>query len=101
MGLYECDEKKTGEVIKLLKELSDKYVPIKDEDVYEPVFFGGILTEVLICFVLFSGWKQLFKDILGALMMNLFGGIWKKGTFELMEKTLINDVMFHNVEQYH
>ena len=35
-------------------------------------------------------------------MMNLFGGIWKKGTFELMEKkTLINDVMFHNVEQYH
>ena len=51
---YECDEKKTGEVIKLLQELSDKYVPIKDEDVYEPVFFGGILTEVSFCFVLFS-----------------------------------------------
>ncbi|XP_078327741.1 uncharacterized protein LOC111126657 [Crassostrea virginica] len=41
LGLYECDEKKTVEVIKLLKELGDKYVPIKDEDVYEPVFFGG------------------------------------------------------------
>lgn len=41
LGLFDCDEKKTGDVIKLLKDLSGKYVPMKDDDVYEPVFFGG------------------------------------------------------------
>lgn len=41
LGLFDCDEKKTGDVIKLLKDLSEKYVPMKDDDVYEPVFFGG------------------------------------------------------------
>lgn len=40
LGLFDCDEKKTGDVIKLLKDLSEKYVPMKDDDVYEPVFFG-------------------------------------------------------------
>lgn len=41
LGLFDCDEKKTGDVIKLLKDLSEKCVPMKDDDVYEPVFFGG------------------------------------------------------------
>lgn len=41
LGLFDCDEKKTGDVIKLLKDLSEKYVPMKDDDVYEPVVFGG------------------------------------------------------------
>lgn len=41
LGLFDCDEKKTGDVIKLLKDLSEKYVPMKDDGVYEPVFFGG------------------------------------------------------------
>lgn len=41
LGLFDCDEKKTGDVIKLLKDLSERYVPMKDDDVYEPVFFGG------------------------------------------------------------
>lgn len=41
LGLFDCDEKKTGDVIKLLKDLSEKYVPMKDIYVYKPVFFGG------------------------------------------------------------
>lgn len=40
-GLFDCYEKKTGDVIKLLKDLSEKYVPIKDDYVYEPGFFGA------------------------------------------------------------
>ncbi|XP_063435141.1 uncharacterized protein LOC134716217 [Mytilus trossulus] len=41
LGIYDCNENKTQEVIQLLKELSDKYVPLKDGKIVEPVFFGG------------------------------------------------------------
>ncbi|XP_069109674.1 uncharacterized protein [Argopecten irradians] len=41
LGLSDCNENKTAEVIKLLKEFQTKYVPFKNEDILEPVFFGG------------------------------------------------------------
>lgn len=40
LGLYDCNETKTADVIKLLKELQQKYVPHSDE-ICEPVLFGG------------------------------------------------------------
>ncbi len=41
LGLFDCNEQKTQEVIKLLKDLSQKYVPVRDEAIVEEVFFGG------------------------------------------------------------
>ncbi|XP_021342789.1 uncharacterized protein LOC110443113 [Mizuhopecten yessoensis] len=41
LGLFDCNETKTTELIKLLKELQAKYVPCNDEQIVEPVFFGG------------------------------------------------------------
>ena len=41
LGLYDCDEKKTQDVIRLLKNLSEKYVPQLDGQIIEEVFFGG------------------------------------------------------------
>lgn len=40
LGLYDCNENKTQEMIQLLKKLSDLYVPCKDGEIVEPVFFG-------------------------------------------------------------
>ena len=48
LGLYDCDEKKTQDVIKLLKELTDKYVPKADGEIVEEVFFGG---KFLLCHI--------------------------------------------------
>ncbi|XP_061170260.1 uncharacterized protein LOC133179545 [Saccostrea echinata] len=41
LGLYDCNETKTADVIKLLKELQQKYVPHRDGEICEPVLFGG------------------------------------------------------------
>lgn len=41
LGLFDCNENKTQEIIQLMKTLSDLFVPIKDGDMVEPVFFGG------------------------------------------------------------
>ncbi|KAK6168270.1 hypothetical protein SNE40_022131 [Patella caerulea] len=41
LGLYDCNENKTQEVIRLMKELTNKYVPTKDGEIIEPIFFGG------------------------------------------------------------
>ncbi|XP_078310147.1 uncharacterized protein LOC111108372 isoform X3 [Crassostrea virginica] len=41
LGLRDCNENKTLDVIQLLKELSKRYVPCKDDSIVEPVFFGG------------------------------------------------------------
>lgn len=41
LGLFDCNENKTQESIQLLKTLSDLFVPIKNGDMVEPVFFGG------------------------------------------------------------
>ncbi|KAL3847093.1 hypothetical protein ACJMK2_018023, partial [Sinanodonta woodiana] len=41
LGLYDCNENKTQEMIQLLKKLSDLYVPCRNGEIIEPVFFGG------------------------------------------------------------
>lgn len=41
LGLFDCNEQKTQDVIKLLKEFSQKYVPVKDGEIVEEVFLGG------------------------------------------------------------
>lgn len=41
MGLFDCNENKTQDVIQLLKGLTEKYVPMKDGEIAEEVFFGG------------------------------------------------------------
>jgi hypothetical protein len=41
LGLFDCNEQKTQDVIRLLKEFSQKYVPVKDGVIVEEVFFGG------------------------------------------------------------
>lgn len=41
IGLYDCNETKTQDVIKLLKMLTEKYVPVEKDDVIDEVFFGG------------------------------------------------------------
>lgn len=42
LGLYDCNETKTADVVQLLKKLSNMYVPMKDDEIVEPVFFGGL-----------------------------------------------------------
>lgn len=41
IGLFDCNENKTQDVIQLLKGLTEKYVPMKDGEIAEEVFFGG------------------------------------------------------------
>ncbi|XP_062586325.1 uncharacterized protein LOC134247949 [Saccostrea cucullata] len=41
LGLFDCNENKTQELIALLKKLSNDYIPYKDGNIVEPVFFGG------------------------------------------------------------
>ncbi|XP_071121775.1 uncharacterized protein [Mytilus edulis] len=42
LGLFDCNENKTQQVIRLLKQLTEKYVPLKDNgEVIDEVFFGG------------------------------------------------------------
>ncbi|XP_062600399.1 uncharacterized protein LOC134262037 [Saccostrea cucullata] len=41
LGLTDCNENKTAEVIKMLGEFQHKYVPFKYDEIHEPVFFGG------------------------------------------------------------
>ncbi|XP_071151008.1 uncharacterized protein [Mytilus edulis] len=41
LGLFDTNETKTAEVIHLLRDLQTKYVPYHDEEIVEPVFFGG------------------------------------------------------------
>ncbi|XP_056008253.1 uncharacterized protein LOC125657360 isoform X2 [Ostrea edulis] len=42
LGLFDCNEMVTQDVIRLLKDLSKKYVPIDDAgEIVEEVFFGG------------------------------------------------------------
>ncbi|CAC5383775.1 unnamed protein product [Mytilus coruscus] len=41
LGLFDCNENKTQQVIRLLKQLTEKYVPLKDNgEVIDEVFFG-------------------------------------------------------------
>ncbi|CAC5414675.1 unnamed protein product [Mytilus coruscus] len=40
-GLFDCNENKTPEIIKLMKKLSKQYVPCVNGEIVEPVFFGG------------------------------------------------------------
>ena len=45
LGLFDCNENKTQQVIRLLKQLTEKYVPLKDNgEVIDEVFFGGNFT---------------------------------------------------------
>lgn len=41
LGLFDCNETKTADVIKLFKKLQQKYVPHSDGEICEPVLFGG------------------------------------------------------------
>lgn len=41
LGLYDCNETKTADVVQLLKKLTNMYVPMKDDEIVESVFFGG------------------------------------------------------------
>ncbi|XP_061185175.1 uncharacterized protein LOC133193230 [Saccostrea echinata] len=41
LGLFDTNENKTDEVIRLLRHLTDLYVPLKNEEVVDAVFFGG------------------------------------------------------------
>ncbi|XP_048770593.2 uncharacterized protein LOC125676812 [Ostrea edulis] len=41
LGLYDCNENKTQELIALLKKLSNDFIPQKNGEIVEPVFFGG------------------------------------------------------------
>ncbi|XP_033755665.1 uncharacterized protein LOC117338420 [Pecten maximus] len=43
LGLYDTNENKTDEVIRLLKTLTDLYVPVRNEEVIDAVFFGDKL----------------------------------------------------------
>lgn len=45
LGLFDCNENKTPELIRLLKTLST-YVPCRDGEVVEPVFFGGLFSHM-------------------------------------------------------
>lgn len=44
MGLFDTNENKTDEVIRLLRTLTDLYVPLENEEVVDAVFFGGTLS---------------------------------------------------------
>ena len=39
LGLYDCDEKRTQDMIKLLKDLTEKYVPKIEGEIVAEVFF--------------------------------------------------------------
>lgn len=39
LGSYDCNETKTADVVQLLKKLTNMYVPMKDDEIVEPVFF--------------------------------------------------------------
>lgn len=41
LGLFDCNETKTTDVVKLLRKLQQKYVPHSDGEICEPVRFGG------------------------------------------------------------
>lgn len=41
IGLFDCNETKTADVIELLSDLQRKYVPKRNEEIVEPLFFGG------------------------------------------------------------
>lgn len=41
LGLFDCNENKTQELIALLKKLSNDFIPYKNGNIVEPVFFGG------------------------------------------------------------
>ncbi|OWF47690.1 hypothetical protein KP79_PYT01282 [Mizuhopecten yessoensis] len=40
-GLFDCNETKTTDVIQLLKDLQKKYVPYINNEIKEPLLFGG------------------------------------------------------------
>lgn len=52
LGLFDCNENKTPELIRLLKTLS-VYVPCKDGEVVESVFFGGLFYLIMRLAVIF------------------------------------------------
>lgn len=52
LGLFDCNENKTPELIRLLKTLS-VYVPCKDGEVVESVFFGGLFYIIMRLAVIF------------------------------------------------
>lgn len=41
LGLFKYNENKTQELTRLLKELTEKYVPLRNGEVFEAVFLGG------------------------------------------------------------
>ncbi|XP_046566552.1 uncharacterized protein LOC124275109 [Haliotis rubra] len=41
LGLFDCNENKTQDVIKLLTDLTEEYVPFADGEIVESVFLGG------------------------------------------------------------
>jgi len=41
IGLFDCNETKTQDAIQLLKNLTEKYVPLDEDNVIDEVFFGG------------------------------------------------------------
>ena len=57
LGLFKCNENKTQELIRLLKELTEKYVPLRNGEVFEAVFLGGenILFLIYLHFLRFQG----------------------------------------------
>lgn len=46
LGLFDCNETKNQEVIKLLKFLTVKYVPLDGDEVIDEVFFGGLCSKI-------------------------------------------------------
>ena len=50
LGLFDTNENKTDEMIRLLKKLTDLYVPVENDEVVDAVFFGG--TGQIYCDIL-------------------------------------------------
>lgn len=47
LGLTDCNENKTAEMIKMLKEFQRKYVPFKNEEIHESVFLVVSFTKYI------------------------------------------------------
>lgn len=46
LGLFDCNENKTQELIAFLKKLSNDYTAYKNDNIVEPVFWGVFLSFV-------------------------------------------------------
>ena len=70
--MYDCDEKKTADVIQLLQTLQKKYVPMKEDGTFvEPIFFGGEFFFILCDGIFYVKFKYDILEILGILFRKM------------------------------